>query len=674
MTRRAVIVAAYAVLLAVVFHRVWRGQMFFGWDCLREYWPDLLYPVHALRAGELPLWNPYALGGYPFWGDPQAGLFSPTSWLCYLLSFVSEGPWLIQVKVLVNMWIGLAGMHFLCARRTGSDLAGALGALAYVLGSPLLVHKNGAFLWPLLYLPWAVLALEHFLDRPSAGRGALLAIAVGLCGSAGHPQGFFYDLVIVMSYWAFRVARAPRGLRAQLPGAAAFVVVALALLLPVYWPAAQAVAASPRSARGLAYVLQASMQRERLVKIVAPIPDTDWATDLYVGGLPLVAAAVGIVAAGRRAEAAFWLALATLGIVLALGEHTPVLPFFAKHVPGFGLFRIAYRHKVIFGFALAVAGADGAAAAMARPRLLLAATAAWAVAAAVLAYHHPPAHWAVILSVPALALLPTRLRWGAAGLLLADLYVAGQFKLDIMQPTPDLARDRAAVATIADRGFRYESDQILPYHLPFLYDVRELSGFLNPIVLRRQEDLMAHVSQPLLEKMNVRWWWSRGGLRELPDATPLARVYPAAEMLAPAQALARLGDPAPLAAAIVEPGDAPAGLPASAFDPVDGRLVSYGRNRIEVAVDAPAPGILVLAEAFFPGWRAEVNDRDATVFRANYFLRAVAVPAGASRVVFRYAPPLAIPLFALFFVGLGGAVVLARRRPASAAAPPAPPA
>lgn len=663
MRRRLLIAAGYALLLLAVFHKVWRGQMFFGWDCLREYWPDLLYPVHALRAGELPLWNPYVLGGYPFWGDPQAGLFSPVSWLCYLLSFASEGPWLIQVKVLVNLWVGLVGMHVLCARRTGSELAGVLGALAFVLGSPLLVHKNGAFLWPLLYLPWAMLALDRFLDRPGVAGGALLALAVGLCGSAGHPQSFFYDLVIVFAYWAFRVARAPRAARAQIPGALVFAALALALVLPVYLPAAQAVAASPRAGHGLAYVLQGSLGADKLAEIFVPNLDADWMSDLYVGAVPLVLAVMAVVAVERRAEGIFWVAMAAFGLLLALGQNTPILPFLAKYVPGFGLHRIAYRHKVIFGFAIAVAGAEGLAAAARRPRLLWALAAAWIVPVAVVAFRHASALWAVLLSGPALILLGlgTRARVAAVAFVLADLLVAGHLKLEILQPPPDLARDRDALARLGDRGFRYQSDQVLPYHVPYLYDVRELSGFLNPIVLKRQEELMAHVSAPLLEKMNVRWWWSKQGFRDLPDAVPLGRVYAAAETADAAAALARLGAPGRLDRALVEPGDAPE-LPSSSYTPIDARLVSYRRNRIELAVDAPGPGILVINEAFSPGWRADVNDREATVFRANYYLRSVVVPAGASRVVLRYAPPLAIPLFLLFGIGFCAALAVSKIR------------
>src|SRR5262249_56071813 len=119
----------------------------------------------------------------------------------------------------------------------------------------------------------------------------------------------------------------------------------------------------------------------------------------------------------------------------------------AKYVPGFGLHRIAYRHKVIFGFAIAVAGAEGLAAAARRPRLLWALAAAWIVPVAVVAFRHASALWAVLLSGPALILLGlgTRARVAAVAFVLADLLVAGHLKLQILHPPPDLPPDPPAL-------------------------------------------------------------------------------------------------------------------------------------------------------------------------------------------------------------------------------------
>ena len=51
-----------------------------------------------------------------------------------------------------------------------------------------------------------------------------------------------------------------------------------------------------------------------------------------------------------------------------------------------------------------------------------------------------------------------------------------------------------------------------------------------------------------------------------------------------------------------------------------------------------APGYVVLADAYDPGWRTEVDGRPATLLRANVAFRAVAVPAGRHLVESSYRP------------------------------------
>ncbi len=48
--------------------------------------------------------------------------------------------------------------------------------------------------------------------------------------------------------------------------------------------------------------------------------------------------------------------------------------------------------------------------------------------------------------------------------------------------------------------------------------------------------------------------------------------------------------------------------------------------------------LLVVSDAYYPGWQAEVDGRAAPVLRANLMFRAVPVPAGEHEVTMRYAP------------------------------------
>jgi hypothetical protein len=61
-------------------------------------------------------------------------------------------------------------------------------------------------------------------------------------------------------------------------------------------------------------------------------------------------------------------------------------------------------------------------------------------------------------------------------------------------------------------------------------------------------------------------------------------------------------------------------------------------NRLEVKTESVSPGILVLSENHYPGWRASVDGKSFEVMRVNYNLRGVAVPAGNHVVEFVYRP------------------------------------
>lgn len=76
----------------------------------------------------------------------------------------------------------------------------------------------------------------------------------------------------------------------------------------------------------------------------------------------------------------------------------------------------------------------------------------------------------------------------------------------------------------------------------------------------------------------------------------------------------------------------------TADDPTVG-VADYRRNSLALVVDAPRPGLVYVADNFFDGWTAAINGAPTRILPANYAFRAVVVPAGRSRVEFRYWPP-----------------------------------
>jgi Bacterial membrane protein YfhO len=139
--------------------------------------------------------------------------------------------------------------------------------------------------------------------------------------------------------------------------------------------------------------------------------------------------------------------------------------------------------------------------------------------------------------------------------------------------------------------------------------------------------------------------------RELPRALTRAWLVHRTELLTTTrQREARLRNFDPTRTALVERRAAKLSAPqTSDAQPSAGTDASYtparvisrskGGARMNLAVQSPRPGLLVIAESWYPGWKARVNGRVATVYRVNHGLMGVKVGAGKQRVALTFAPP-----------------------------------
>jgi hypothetical protein len=139
----------------------------------------------------------------------------------------------------------------------------------------------------------------------------------------------------------------------------------------------------------------------------------------------------------------------------------------------------------------------------------------------------------------------------------------------------------------------------------------------------------------------------------------------------PAGPVTRLDRFDPLRQAVVETSrGTPVSLPPSAVGPMgsarSARIASYGPQRVEVDVAAGDPGLLVLTDSYFPGWRATVNGHPASILPTDIAFRGVVLDGTNSKVVFSYHAPggdmgWAIPLLGALCLGAAGLTRTVRR-------------
>jgi hypothetical protein len=121
---------------------------------------------------------------------------------------------------------------------------------------------------------------------------------------------------------------------------------------------------------------------------------------------------------------------------------------------------------------------------------------------------------------------------------------------------------------------------------------------------------------------------------------------------------------APVGAISVIRHDAAGGSPGSTM------VQAYTPGRIALQVTAARPALLVVAESWYPGWRATLDGQPVDILRTNYLSQGVVVPAGMHTVELRYQPDaftLGAAISGLGLLALLGLALWAwwPRRPAS---------
>jgi Bacterial membrane protein YfhO len=222
-----------------------------------------------------------------------------------------------------------------------------------------------------------------------------------------------------------------------------------------------------------------------------------------------------------------------------------------------------------------------------------------------------------------------------------------------------------SIFTMRDRSFPEVAEAVwsslVPnigvfYDVDYLQEIDALSRTPYDVFLKTAKNLPPGKFYPLLGALNVKYITSFSPLpdgdielvRHFPEyplwlyvfeeAVPRVYVVSAAEHETDqGKTLERLAskDFDPLATVLV---DEPMSFGNTAGFQAEARILEYENHRVNIQASLDSPGILVLADSFYPGWNAYVNGRQEKIYRANLFFRGVRLSAGTHTVQFRYEP------------------------------------
>lgn len=369
MTRQRVLaIMALAALVLIFFWKmVFTNLILPRGDTFLYFYPYWAYRAETLRAGQIPLWNPYLFMGAPFLANSQAGVLYPPNWpLAWF-----DAPLAVKVAVLAHLIWAAMGTYLYSRNALNLRRASAfLSAVVFALGGYLTAqveHVNQ--LQGLAWMPWLFWLWQRAVDgaRPAwaaFGFGAALAMQL----LAGHTQSAFITLVglgVMAIYLAVKDIRvrdwrgAGRALGVLLIGGAIAGLLAAAQLLPTL-----ELAGLSRRSGGLPFLDAVSFSLPPALLGRAILPAFGPGNLLFSeyiatpGIVALLLAVVAIYDCRHRMTIPFVL-LAGLGIFLALGAYNPVYWGLVRYVPGFDLFRVPARWLALWSFGVAMLAGMG---------------------------------------------------------------------------------------------------------------------------------------------------------------------------------------------------------------------------------------------------------------------------------------------------------------------------
>jgi hypothetical protein len=393
----------------------WRETL--GWktlsdgDALFWFYPAYQFVADQLRAGKLPLWNPYMYSGTPLFAQWQAGVFDPLNWL--FLPFGVSSRTMTMVQELAYA-VGLLGMFSYTRSLSLKRRAGLIAAVIYALSGFAVARViYPGFLHIFALTPWVLYVIEQLRQRPSWRMAALGAVLVAWQLFAAHPQPFAYGALLAGAYALFRLRIADCGLRISSSPAgitkeigqttddansdesairnpqsaiknSAFLFLRQSALVYLGGVALAAIQVLPAAETAMQSVRQDwpfelftlnSLHPVSLLVTLFPFWHGQgrgfyemgywgvywhhYEAQVYLGIIAMSLAGAGAYAAWRQhahnwSVGRFWSVVAVLGVLLSLGRYVEPLARLVHHIPIIGHFRSPNRYWMEVAFAVAV--------------------------------------------------------------------------------------------------------------------------------------------------------------------------------------------------------------------------------------------------------------------------------------------------------------------------------
>ena len=355
----------------VIFSR----NTFLSRDIYLFYNPQHFFAAESIKAGTIPLWNPYLACGKPFQANVQSCIFYPLSSIYYLLPFQTG----YKYFIVLHYFLGSLFMFLLMREWRYGTYAAMVSALVFAYSGYLVsILDNVCFLASAIWLPLIVVLYHRGLKAGSFTYSLLAGLGISLQIFAGDASFYvlttFLCLFLYTLLWpALKTTYSQEKGRVR-PWLILFTTIASGLLVAAVQivPMFELVSHSTRFG-GMQFetATRWSFHPAEFLQLLTPyvfgttVPQMrwfgqPWLDTVYLGVFPLIFIIVFVCCCKERIRYFFFMLL-LFSVVMSIGRHTPLFRVLYEIVPGINMLQYPVKFLFPATFCLSImAGAGGA--------------------------------------------------------------------------------------------------------------------------------------------------------------------------------------------------------------------------------------------------------------------------------------------------------------------------
>lgn len=351
----------------------------FASDLMNDRYPVRVELARTLQYGNIPLWTPHIYTGFPLQANPESGITYPLNLVLFKLL---SPPLALNISILIKFFLAAIFLFLYLRLLNINPMASLFGGIAFSWCGFFVVHlkhvnMHDAGIW----IPLMLVFFEKYRKERQPFWPLMISLTLGLQILAGHPQISYYTILFLILYFLYQELRV-RLPASKLLRSLGYVVLAVVLGIGIGMvqtlPGMELAGLSERGGGvSFKFAIQHQYYLPDLLTFFYPYVNGDpghgtyvgpgifWEDYGYIGLLPLFFAVFAILRTFKRNCHTRFFAFALLvSIILMLGNQAVLYKILFYLVPGMNYFRFATRFILFADLSLCVLAGIGLAEAL----------------------------------------------------------------------------------------------------------------------------------------------------------------------------------------------------------------------------------------------------------------------------------------------------------------------